>query len=108
MVNEARSSGKPLSIEFKPGFTWRSVLALVIAAAIFLPVNTYLLLVAGASIAGAAVYILVLLFTELSTIIGVSMTKQEITIVFALGGLAAGTASYLGMVLRHYFVASNL
>ncbi|MEM4489484.1 MAG: hypothetical protein QXK88_11960, partial [Desulfurococcaceae archaeon] len=77
MVNEARSSGEPLPIEFKPGFTWRSVLALVIAAAIFLPVNTYLLLVAGASIAGAAVYILVLLFTELSTIIGVSMTKQE-------------------------------
>ncbi|MEM1697601.1 MAG: hypothetical protein QXG48_02985, partial [Thermofilaceae archaeon] len=108
MVNEARSSGEPLPIEFKPGFTWRSVLALVIAAAIFLPVNTYLLLVAGASIAGAAVYILVLLFTELSTIIGVSMTKQEITIVFALGGLAAGTASYLGMVLRHYFVTSNL
>ncbi|MCC6004403.1 MAG: hypothetical protein LM590_08700 [Thermofilum sp.] len=94
--------------ELKPGFTVRTVLALLIASAVFLPVNTYLLLVAGTSIAGAAVYILVLLFTELSSIIGVSMTKQEITLVLALGGLAAGTASYLGMVFRHYVATSPL
>jgi hypothetical protein len=94
--------------ELKPGFTVRTVLALLIASAVFLPVNTYLLLVAGTSIAGAAVFILVLLFTELSSIIGVSMTKQEITLVLALGGLAAGAASYLGMVFRHYVATSPL
>ena len=95
-------------VALKPGFTWRTVIALIIASAIFLPVNTYLLLVAGTSIAGSAVYILVLLFTELSTFIGVSMTKQEITLVFALGGMAASTASYLGMVFRHYLATSFL
>ena len=104
-MNQVNESG---TARLKPGFTVRTVLALLIASAVFLPVNTYLLLVAGTSIAGAAVYILVLLFTELSSIIGVSMTKQEITLVLALGGLAAGTASYLGMVFRHYVATSPL
>jgi hypothetical protein len=104
-MSQANESGRTA---LKPGFTVRTVIALLIASAVFLPVNTYLLLVAGTSIAGAAVYILVLLFTELSSIIGVSMTKQEITLVLALGGLAAGTASYLGMVFRHYAATSPL
>lgn len=107
-VRAMNAQPESISYNFKPGFTWRTVLALIIAAAIFLPVNTYLMLIAGASIAGAAVYMLILLFTELSTLIGVSLTKQEITLVFALGGLAAGTASYLGMVFRHYQLTSHL
>ncbi len=101
-------STKGYTMEFKQGFTWKSALALIIASAVFLPIDTYLVLVSGATISGAAVYILVILFTELATFIGVRMTKQEITIVFVLAGAAAGSAVYLGMVFRQYFATSFL
>jgi len=92
--------------KFQPGFTWRSALALLLAAAFILPVNTFLMLVSGATMATAAVYITVILFSELSYILGSPMSKQEIFIVFIMAGTAGGMPVYLGLVQRQYFVTS--
>jgi len=103
-------------VTFKSGFTWRSVLALVIASAIFLPINTFLLMISGAAIASASVYIIAILFVELSSLLGSPMTKQEIFIVYIMAGLAAGggaapggiagTAVFLNYIYNGYFVNS--
>ena len=90
----------------KPGFTYRSALALVFASLVIMPVQLYLLLVSGANIAAAAVYITVILFTEISILTGSPMTKQEIYIVYMLAGLAASNPVFIAFVQRKYLVTS--
>lgn len=82
----------------KTGFTLRSVVALVMTSAVFLPINTFLLMISGANVAGASVYIIAILFVEFSILLGSPMTKQEIFIVYIMAGLAAGGTMTLGSV----------
>ncbi|GEM_PF-505229 len=107
-----------VEVTLKSGFTSRSILALLIASAIFLPVNTFLYMISGASVAAASVYILAILFVELSNLLGSPMTKQEIFIVYLMAGLAAGggaapgtiagTSVFLNYVYRRYYTVSFL
>jgi len=90
----------------KPGLTYRSALALVFASLVIMPVQLYLILVSGANIASAAVYITVILFTELSFLGGSPLTKQEIFIVYTLAGLAASNPVFIAFVQRKYLVTS--
>jgi len=108
---------KSVREKIKSGFTLRSILALVIASAIFLPVNTFLSMISGASVANASVYIIAILFVEFSLLLGAPMTKQEIFIVYimaglasggAMAGLGAGTAVFLNYIFRGYYVNSFL
>ena len=94
------------STRFRKGLTWRSALALVIASAIFLPINTLLLMISGTTTASASVYILAILFVELSSLMGTPMTKQEIFIVYMMAGMAGGTPVFLNYVYNSYFARS--
>lgn len=88
------------------GFTWRSALALVFSSLALLPVSLYLNLISGASIAGAAIYITVILFVEMSSILGSQLTKQEIFIIFMMAGTTAGSPVFISWVYRQYYVTS--
>jgi len=105
MVNEKIEEFKK---EHLQGFTWRSVLAIVFASAILLPVSLYLNLLAGVSLGAAAVYISAILFTEISSLLGSPLTVQEVFIVYAMAGTAATAVPFLQFVQRHYFMTSFL
>lgn len=100
----------------RSGFTLRSILALVLASAIFLPVNIFLSLISGVSVASASVYIIAILFVELSALLGSPMSKQEIFIVYIMAGLAAGgviaggggTAVFLYYIFKGYYTTSYI
>lgn len=94
--------------DLKPGLTYRSALALVFSSLVIMPVQLYLILVSGVNIAIAAVYITVILLTELSTISGTPLTKQEIYIVYMLAGLAASNPVFIAFVQRKYLVTSPI
>jgi len=95
-------------IIMKSGLTWKSVLALIFVTLTILPVNTYLFLISGASIAASAVYITVILLTEISLLIGAPMTKQEIFIIFIMASVAAGSPVFLNSVYRCYYASSPI
>jgi hypothetical protein len=95
--------------EFKSGFTWRVLFALIIAAVLFLPISLYINLVAGATVAGAAVYLIILIFSGFSDYYGVNLTKQEVFLIYAtVGGIAGLIPPYYWVIYRSYFIRSPL
>jgi len=93
--------------EFKRGLTWRVMLALILAALVFMPASIYLNLVAGTTVASAAIYVIVLIFNEFARRAGVSLTPQELFLIFAVvGGLAATIPPYYWWIYRAFFTTS--
>jgi len=70
-------------IHFKPGLTWRSILALIFAIVLFVPSSIYLNLTVGGGIAAAS-FIIAIIFSELTRYFGKPLTKQELFIMFAV------------------------
>ncbi|HDD33707.1 MAG TPA: hypothetical protein ENG30_00995, partial [Thermofilaceae archaeon] len=70
-----------MSREFKVGLTWRALFAIITAALLFIPINLYLNLVTGGTIAIAALYVIAILFSELSRIAGSPLTMNEIFVI---------------------------
>jgi len=94
--------------EFKHGLTFRCILAIILAVVVFLPVSIYVNLVGGPSIAGAATYLLIILFSEF-TIGRTPLSKQELYIIYATVGMAAGFISpYYWLPYYSWFVKSPL
>lgn len=71
---------------FKSGLTWRSVLAMLVAILIFIPVSCYLNLTVGAAggVATAATFVIIIIFSEITRYFGKSLTKQELFIMFSV------------------------
>mgnify|MGYP000624973992 CR=1 FL=1 len=92
-------------LTLKPGLTWRSIMAILFSSVALLPVNLYLQLVSGTTIVAAAVYITAILFTEIATLMGSPLTKQEVYIIFTMAGIAA-TPVFINSVFRAYFTRS--
>jgi len=100
------SANEYYSTKMKSGLTWRSVLAILFSSLVILPINLYLTLVSGVGIAGAAVYISVILFSEISLLFGSQLTKQEIFIIYMMAGIAAGSPVFITWVYRQYYATS--
>jgi len=102
---------KANSEEFISGFTWRSMLAVVGAALIFIPASTYTSLVLGGTLGGMAVFFVALLVAEISRLLNVKLSKQEMLIIYygaGLGGVT-GLGTFFGnLVYRAYFVQSPI
>lgn len=87
--------------------TWRSLLALILAAVVFIPVSTYTYLLMGTALGMVSIFFVTLLFTEIARLTYAELTKQETLIVYygsAIGG-AVSTVYFL-VVYRSYFVHS--
>lgn len=93
--------------KLEEGFTWRSLSAIVYAAVFLAPATLYLSLVAGVGI--SAVYVVVILFTEIARIWGKPLKKQEVYVMYTFVGWATGITFFLGnVVFRHYFMTSPI
>ncbi|OYT29642.1 MAG: hypothetical protein B6U94_07540 [Thermofilum sp. ex4484_79] len=93
---------------FKSGFTRRSILALIFTSFTILPVQILLRLTSGESIAAAAAYITIILFTEISVFLGNPLSKQEVFIIYSLAALAGTAAPFLDFVYYAYFKTSEI
>ncbi len=95
--------------EPKPGFTWRSALALLVTSLVFTPISIYLQLVAGISSIPAVAIVMAILFSEITRLTGNPLTKQEILIIYQMSALAAGaTTCYLAQVFKSYVMTSPI
>ncbi|MEM2465338.1 MAG: hypothetical protein QXL85_06990 [Candidatus Bathyarchaeia archaeon] len=105
-----------LSYKLESGLTFRSFLALLFAIGILGPVTIFITLssagFAGAGFlsGGAATYITLLLFTELTSLMGGKMRKQEVFIIFTLSSTALITYFniFINMAYRAYIRNSPL
>jgi len=96
------------------GLTWRSILALVFAATLLGPVNIFLYLSAGgylltgtSFIIGApAVFITIMLFTEMSRLLGAPLRKQEVFIIYNLIPATLAQTIFVDL-LFNYFVRNS-
>lgn len=95
-------------IRFKSGITWRSILAVVLSAVVMMPISLYLSLISGTTLASAAVFLNVILFTELSRLMGSPLSTQEVFVIYSGSGLATGAIPFLEMVYRAYYVSSPI
>ena len=90
---------------FKVGLTWRALLALLIGALFFVPINIYLNLVTGGTISTAALYIVVLLFSTFATIAGSLLSPNEIFVIYSsMAATVALIPPYYWLVYRAFFV----
>jgi hypothetical protein len=92
---------------FRSGLTWRVVVALVAAALFFVPINLYLNLVTGGSVATAALYVIAILVTELARIGAKPLSSSEVFLLYAGTGVTvASLTPYYWLVYRAFFVNS--
>ncbi|RLF24742.1 MAG: hypothetical protein DRN15_02055 [Thermoprotei archaeon] len=95
-------------VVLKPGLTWRSIMAIMYASLVFLPVAIYMQLVAGTTVLVAAAYITAILFSEFSRVLGAPLTKQELFIVYEMTLIAASAAVFTGMLFKGYLATSPM
>lgn len=89
----------------KTGLTWRAVFAIMTAALLFIPTSIYLNLVSGSTVAAAAVYVIAILFSEVTRFFGSPLTKQELFIVYtSVGAVASAIPAYYWLIYRAFFV----
>lgn len=92
-------------IKFKSGFTWRALFGLIIVALLFIPVNIYLNLSTGMLVSTAAVYIIVILLSEIARFTGNPLSKQEMFIIYStIGAVAIAIPPSYWLVYRAFFV----
>jgi hypothetical protein len=92
---------------FRSGLTWRVVVALVAAALFFVPINLYLNLVTGGSVATAALYVIAILVTELARMGAKPLSSSEVFLLYAGTGVTvASLTPYYWLVYRAFFVNS--
>jgi len=102
-MSETQQEEEP---KFESGLTLRSAAAIIFASLAILPVSTYVWLVSGATLASAAVYITVILFSELSILMGAPLRKQEVFIIYIMASIAGGSYVFLNMIYRQYYANS--
>jgi hypothetical protein len=97
------------SIKYEEGLTWRSALAIVYSSVVIYPVAVYLSLSAGVALSTAAVYITVLLFTEIARYLRSPLKRQEVFIMYMLVGSAATFSPFIDIfVFRGYYRNSDV
>jgi len=98
--------------EFKEGFTWRSIVAILASTLIFVPVSVYLSMVTGAVVGMAATLLMVLVFSELASIFGNMLTTQETLVMYeSLGVISSIGAASIGaywVIFRIFYVTSPI
>lgn len=90
---------------YRSGLSWRTILALIITALLFVPVNIYLNLVTGGTITTAALYVIILLLSLFAGMAGSHLTSNEIFVIYASVAATLGVLPpYYWLVYRAFFV----
>jgi len=105
------------NIVLKPGLTWRTYMALVYAAILVAPIDVFLLLHMGTTflssgpgftIAPPALYVILILFTEIARLTMSPLTRQEVFIIYNLLGVAMNEVLFSMLIYQGYFRISHL
>jgi len=92
-------------MSLKSGLTWRSLFGLIISALLFVPVNIYLNLSTGMMVSTAAIYIIIILLSEMARYSGNPLSRHELYIMYATMGVAAtALPPYYWLVYRSFFI----
>jgi len=92
-------------MSLKSGLTWRSLFGLITAALLFVPVNIYLNLSTGMTVSTAAIYIIIILLSEMARYSGNPLSRHELFIMYATMGVAAtALPPYYWLVYRSFFI----
>ncbi len=98
--------------EYRSGFTWRVLLAILYGVLVFEPAAIWLNLVAGLNpwqIINSAEYTTLLLFTTIAVIMGAKLTRQEAFILFSNVGTTISESLFgINLILAWYIATSEL
>lgn len=91
--------------EFKDGFTWTTMLGALFCGVLMLPGAIYLGLING-GVLGAAPWVTLIIFSEVSRRAMKTMNRQEVVLLLAVAGamMGAQTGLFGGFVRRAYIV----
>ncbi|MCK5803313.1 MAG: peptide transporter [Lentisphaeria bacterium] len=94
--------------EYKDGFTWTTMLGALFCGVLMLPGAIYLGLINGGGL-GAAPWVTLIIFSEVSRRAMKSMSRQEVVLLLAVSGamMGAQTGLFGGFVRRAYIVRSD-
>ncbi|MGC9086112.1 MAG: OPT/YSL family transporter, partial [Thermoproteota archaeon] len=90
-------------VKYKRGFTLKSFLFILYSSVVLMPAVIFTLLTSGVGIGGNVGFIVVLLSIELVTLLGSSLSKQEIFIIWSCSGIAASDIIFLSLLQNLYF-----
>lgn len=94
--------------DFRSGFTWRSILAVLYSAVVFTPAVIWISLVTvGVQLGVAIEFCTLFLFIEIARLTGSSISKQEAAVIFGMTSLA-GSTIFLNLIYRVYYRQSPL
>ena len=97
---------------FKPGLTWRSLLALITAVLIVVPASIYLSMVSGGTLALASAFIIAIIFSEVARMFAAPLTKQELFITYeaasVVAAASAGTISVFWIIFRLFYATNPM
>jgi hypothetical protein len=99
--------------EFKDGFGWNTIAGIVFCGLVMLPGSIYLGLMTGGSLGGAAPWVTVILFAEISRRALKTMSRQELVILLHAANIMVAANAMLpggpfgGLVFRAYLVTSE-
>ena len=93
--------------EFRDGFGWSTVLGIFFCGLVMMPGAIYLGLMTGAGMGAAAVWVTVILFSEVARRAMKTMSKQELVVLLHAAGILAGGGPIGDFVYRAYLVNSE-
>ena len=94
--------------QFEEGFTTKAILGVLFVAFIMVPGNMYLNLMIGGGLGGAAEWVTIILFAEITKRSFTSLKRQEVYLLYyvAVSLIAAETGAFDGLLYNQYLVQS--
>ncbi len=93
---------------FSEGFTWTTVAGAIFCGLLMFPGAIYLSLLAGVGIGGAATWVTLIVFSEITRRAMKTMSKQEmVVLLMAAGAMIGGSGPFGQMIWRQYLVTSD-
>mgnify|MGYP001091983688 CR=1 FL=1 len=104
VITTIMEPGSP-EIRYQNGLTFRSFLALIYTAAVFLPASIWMTLALGSAdiMWWTISYTTVLLFSEVARFFGSPLTKQELYIIWSCAAVSGATVSATGLIFNLYY-----
>jgi len=94
--------------EFRNGFGWTTVCGVLFCGLVMIPGSIYLTLMTGGSMASAATWVTLILFSEVARRALRTLSKQELVVLLhAAGGVIGGGFVFGDFVYRAYLVSSD-
>jgi len=98
----------PEEAPWEPGFSWTTVWGALFVGFVMLPGSIYLYLVTGGSLGGAAPWVSIILFIEITRRSFGKLRAQEIIILsWIAGAVAVAGGPFGGFIVNQYFINSQ-